>query len=299
MSENPSGVLVCRDELTGWLSSLDKPGCEDSRAFYLQSWNGDSFFTVDRIGRGTIHAYVCVSLLGGIQPARLRSYLSDAVSGGPNDDGLMQRLQLLVWPDTVPWVGIDRAPAQAAAKKVEHALRKLTEMDSENPELFRFSSDAQELFNSWQENLETKKLRGAGEHPALISHLAKYRSLMPSLALLFELADRSSTSENFEVSLEHAAQAADWCKYLESHARRVYSCITSKSIHAARELAERIKEGKLGREFAPRDVYRKGWTELLSSEITKEAIDVLVDTGWVKLVPGGSTYLVNPGVFGE
>lgn len=76
LSENPCGVLVVRDELTGWLAQLDKPGWEDARAFYLSAWNGNSTFTVDRIGRGTIHAPICVSMLGGIQPARLRSYLA-------------------------------------------------------------------------------------------------------------------------------------------------------------------------------------------------------------------------------
>ena len=76
---------------------------------------------------------------------------------------------------------------------------------------------------------------------------------MPSLDLLFELADRSSTSRNFEVSLNHAHQAAAFCRYLESHARRIYSCIATPRVNAARELAARIKEGDLGREFTCRD----------------------------------------------
>jgi putative DNA primase/helicase len=75
------------------------------------------------------------------------------------------------------------------------------------------------------------KIRRNDLHPALISHLSKYRSLMPSLALLFELADRASIEgfdgsclagrENF-VSLEHTRQAAAFCDYLESHAYPEY-----------------------------------------------------------------------------
>src|ERR1019366_1142351 len=68
MSENPAGILLIRDELTGWLNTLDKPGREGERAFALEAWAGDSSFTVDRIARGTIHVpHCCMSMLGGIQ----------------------------------------------------------------------------------------------------------------------------------------------------------------------------------------------------------------------------------------
>ncbi|MGO9257925.1 MAG: DUF3987 domain-containing protein [Bryobacteraceae bacterium] len=86
MSENPAGVLVIRDELTGWWSQLDRAGREGERAFSLQAWNGDTGHTIDRIGRGTIHVEACcMSMLGGIQPGRLRSYLVDALARGRSE----------------------------------------------------------------------------------------------------------------------------------------------------------------------------------------------------------------------
>ena len=42
-------------------------------------------------------------------------------------------------------------------------------------------------------------------------------------------------------------QAAAWCEYLESHAQRVYSCVVTPQLRAARELAEKIKKRKAGR----------------------------------------------------
>jgi putative DNA primase/helicase len=59
MSENPAGVLVIRDELPGWWSTLDRAGREGERAFCLQAWNGDTDHTIDRIGRGTIYVEAC------------------------------------------------------------------------------------------------------------------------------------------------------------------------------------------------------------------------------------------------
>jgi putative DNA primase/helicase len=116
LAENPAGLFVLRDELTGWLAGLERQGREGERAFHLESWNGDSAATLDRIGRGTIHVeHACITLFGGIQPARLRSYMADALKDGPSNDGLIQRFQLLVWPDTdAAYKYIDRPPDPAA-----------------------------------------------------------------------------------------------------------------------------------------------------------------------------------------
>jgi putative DNA primase/helicase len=318
MSENPAGILVIRDELTGWWSQLDRAGREGERGFCLQAWNGDTGYTIDRIGRGTITVEACcMSMLGGIQPGRLRSYLVDALKDGPSNDGLIQRFQLLVWPDTAPdWSYVDRAPDAASEEQAARVFRRLVELDAENPARFRFASEAQQLFIEWLAELEAK-IRGDELHTALISHLSKYRSLMPSLALLFELADRVGfvgfegsslgCSENF-VSLGHTRQAAAWCEYLESHARRVYSCIVTPQLRAARELADKIKHRKVGTDgfFSCREVYLKGWSGLDLPEAVRLAAEVLQDAGWVRELsvesgPSGgrpsSRYEVNPRVW--
>ena len=318
MSENPAGVLVIRDELTGWWSQLDRAGREGERAFCLQAWNGDTGHTIDRILRGTVHVDACcMSMLGGIQPGRLRSYLVDALEDGPGNDGLIQRFQLLVWPDTEQdWTYVDRVPDQASAQRVTEVLRALVAIKAEEPARFRFDTDAQELFVAWLEELEAE-IRGGELHPALTSHLSKYRSLMPSLALLFELADRASVA-GFEgsslansvnlVRLEHAQRAVAWCAYLESHARRIYSCIVTPQQRASRELADKIKRRRVGAEgfFSCRDVYVKGWSGLDTPEVVKQAAEVLQDAGWIReaageLRPSGgrppNRYEVNPRVW--
>lgn len=50
--ENPHGLLLFRDELSGWLLSFEKTGRENDRQFFLESWSGKEDFDVDRIGRG-------------------------------------------------------------------------------------------------------------------------------------------------------------------------------------------------------------------------------------------------------
>jgi putative DNA primase/helicase len=159
--------MVIRDELTGWLAQLDSPGREGERAFYLSAWNGDTGHTIDRIGRGSIHVPACcVSILGGIQPARLRAYLTDALRDGPANDGLIQRFQLLVYPDPPrDWHYLDRRPNSAAISNAHDAYSRLAHMDGAEPLRMRFLSDAQELFIAWLTELEAK-CRGIELHPA-------------------------------------------------------------------------------------------------------------------------------------
>ena len=296
MSENPAGILVVRDELTGWWSTLDRAGREGERAFCLQAWNGDTGHTIDRIGRGTVHVDACcMSMLGGIQPSRLRSYLVDALEDGPNNDGLIQRFQLLVWPDTEPgWTYVDRAPDAASERDAVRVFRALVDLDPANPKRFHFAPEAQELFIDWLAELETR-VRCNELPSALISHLSKYRKLMPSLALLCELAAGAARNNDQlnTVSLENARRAAAWCDYAESHARRIYSCIVTPQLRAARELADKIKKRAVGADgfFSCRDVYLKGWSGLDSPETARLAVEVLEDAGWVRNVSFESGFL--------
>jgi hypothetical protein len=110
------------------------------------------------------------------------------------------------------------------------------------------------------------------------------------------------------VSLEHVQQATAWCRYLESHARRVYSCITTPQLRAAAELAQRIKRKEVGSEgmFSVRDVYRAGWTGLETPELVRQAIEILTDSDWIREIqvdqpgklgrPPAPKYRVNPRV---
>lgn len=305
MAANPAGVLVVRDELTGWLAQLDKPGREGERAFVLTCWNGDDSFTYDRITRGTVHAtHVCMSLIGGIQPGRLRSYLAPTLADGAGNDGLMQRFQMIVWPDfSKAFQYVDRPPNRAARDAVEARLRALVTLDPEEPLELRFDDAAQALFVAWLTDLE-RRLREPGEHPAFVGHLSKYRSLMPTLATLLHLGE-GETGEF--VGLDSARRAAAWCEYLESHARRIYSVAVRPEVAGAQALLDKIRTGKVGEGgvLSIREVYSKGWQELGSPEAAKAAAEVLVDHQFLRPMYGepGSLggrpslrYYINPAV---
>lgn len=315
LQQNARGILVWRDELAGWFTGLDREGREQDRAFYLEGHNGTGSFTQDRIGRGTTHTpNMCVSILGGTQPSKLAPYLSQAVKGVAND-GLVQRLQMFVYPDEPSdWNLVDVKPDSEARRKVadivdflaetNFAKIRATQSDDDAYPYLRFSDGAQEVFYKWLTKLEREKLR-ADEHPILIEHLSKYRSLMPKLALIFHLVETSQGITLQPVSEEAAKLATTWCDYLESHARRIYALVSGLKDRAAANLAKKIKEGKLSDGFTARDVYRNEWQYLDDKEIVEEAIEILIDANWLRVAPRDvnternmgrptNTYLINP-----
>jgi putative DNA primase/helicase len=297
LAENPAGLMILRDELVGWLAQLDRQGREGERGFSLECWNGNSGFTIDRISRGSVYVPACcLSLLGCVTPGRLRSYLAAALDDTAENDGLIQRFQLAVWPDAPKhWKYVDRPPKP---NRIADMLKRLTALDAELPERYTFDAEAQDLFVEWLGDLESR-IRGNTLHSALVSHLSKLRKTMPSLALLFALADGWETP----IKVGHTKQAIDFCRYLESHAGRIYSCVTTARMQAAATLAEKLRAGAVGADgtFARRDVYRHHWTGLDTPERVQDALEILEDARWVrpKAPEGGmgrpsDLWIVNP-----
>jgi hypothetical protein len=312
LSQNPNGVLVYRDELVGLLRSLDKEGQEGARSFYLEAWNGTGRYSYDRITRGTLDIEAAiVSVFGGIQPGPLRDYLRGAVHGGRGDDGLIQRFQLAVWPDVSrEWRNVDSWPDSAAKKVAFGVFTRLKELvplaigatadedDLEGIPYLRFSDEALAVFVAWREPLEAR-LRDESLHPALESHLSKFRSLIPSLALLIHLAD----DRLGPVEEDALQRAIAWGEYLESHARRIYAVAINPAPAAARALGKKLIDGELKDGFALRDVYRNGWSALASKDDATAAVELLTDLDWLRPVemktPGrtGVQHFINPRIW--
>lgn len=281
---NPWGTLSYRDELYGLLTSMDKQGQEGSRAFYLQAYDGNQGYTFDRIMRGTVHIpRVCLAMIGGIQPGRIQEYVRGAVSGGSADDGLLQRFGLTVWPEVTPeFRHIDQwpdTPARQTAWAVFERLAALQPANDTDPHIWRFDAAAQGLFVEWLVPFETE-IRGDDLHPAMVSHLAKYRKLIPALALLFALIDTPDSGG--VIGETELIRALAWGDYLRSHANRLYSAAVMPETAGAASLLKKIRAGALGAEFTPRQAAQKCWAGLNTPDAVRKAADVLADYDWLR-----------------
>lgn len=284
LTDNPWGLLVYRDEVHGLLTALDRQGQEGSRGFYLTGYDGNQGHAVDRMTRASHYVpRVCLALLGGIQPGKVQSYVREAVSGGTGDDGLLQRFGLAVWPDVKrSFVHVDQwpdTPAKQAAGEVFERLAQLQPANDTEPVEWRFSPEAQELYVEWSIPFETE-IRGDELHPALVSHLAKYRKLVPALALLFALIDTPDAGGR--IGERELMRALAWATYLRSHAERLYAAAVTPDTEGARLLLDRIRAGRLADGFKPWEVSVKHWAGLATPDAVRKAADLLTDHGWLR-----------------
>lgn len=285
LRQNPTGILVERDELVGLLRGLDHEDRAEERAFYLTGWNGRDGYTFDRIMRGLdLHIpKVTLSVIGGAQPGRIAEYLRHAVRGTAGDDGLIQRFSFLVWPDQrTNWKDVDRWPDNPARNCAFTAFDRLDKLKPDDVDgqrdqfdaapYLRLSPGGLDAFREWRTELE-RRLHGDELHPAMASHLSKYRKAIPALALIMHLID----SGTGPVSEAATIRALAWSEYLESHAVRAYSSVTNSTASAARLILKRVAE--LPDPFTARDVYRNQWSGLTDREAVRDALDMLTDYG--------------------
>jgi hypothetical protein len=317
LRENPRGFLQFRDELGGFFRAMDKQGHESDRGFYLETWTGNGAYTFDRIGRGTVHIKaLCLSVFGTIQPGPLARYLKGAASG-EDADGFMPRFQVLVYPDAPEkFVNNDQWPDKEAKNQAFHVFKWIDSIDPKRMGIeededrglhfLKFDDDAQDLFDEWRCTLENR-LRDGSESTMMACHLAKYRSLMPSLALIFHAINSVGQERLGPVTRAAAEVAAAWCDFLEAHARRIYQYAIEGDPEIAVRMGERIRQS-LPNPFTFRQVANKGWSGLDSVDDVRRAVGILEDRNWVKVVtkpagPAGGRpseeVWINPAVYGS
>lgn len=105
-------------------------------------------------------------VLGGMQPDKLQHYVRQATHGGSKNDGLMQRFQLLTYPDMpTTWNYVDRTHDHQAADDVLNAVLRLRDLKPTDVNArssldgqyayLKFADDAQPVFIEAMRGFET------------------------------------------------------------------------------------------------------------------------------------------------
>lgn len=299
----PKGFLQMRDELAGWLLTMEARNGGSDRAFWLEAYGGRGF-TVERMGRAPLTVgRLTIGALGGIQPDRLSDLLTKA-----SDDGLLARF-LPIWPGRVPVKQPERfasdAVADAAMERLTAMQMPLGEDGEPRPWFVPFDAEAQAMMNEWRKTCAEWE---AGAEGLLLSFIGKLPGLAARLALVLAAIGHAFDGEqdpaHRSIGPEEFGRA---CHFLESYAlpmaRRAYGAASvSKGERAARRLVGLIQE-KAWERFTARDVRRMQRAGLAAMAEINPALSTLEEADLVRAVteaagPTGGRpvrmFLVNP-----
>ena len=297
LAENPNGILQTRDELTGWLKSLEADYDLNARSFILELWKGAISYTQARVGNGEIHIQSgTLSIIGGIQPSKLQRYISEAYSFD-NSDGLPQRF-LFAYPDTNKRTEkpteADYRAMQKGFNQANEFCKKIAEYDfngkviGSNGDVFhivKFSDDAQAVVDEWQSDTEAEAESLQIEDEAFSSYLYKLPKSCFAIALIFHCLENIGGNFQDEITLETALKAIAYTEVLTTHARRVFALGENQIFSLAQILIGKIKKGDLEQGFTAYEIKRKQWSGLKTPETIKDVIGLLLDYGYLLELP--------------
>jgi hypothetical protein len=296
--DNPGGVLIAVDELSGLLGSFDayRPaGVGKDQPLYLELYEGGPK-QIDRVKRGKVFVPNWgASLVGGIQPERLRK-LADRIT----DDGLLAR--------GVPYMASaatdaeDRAPNRDALDRYTSTIRGLAALPATET-VYTMTPEAHR-----RREYIARTARAVMVLPStssgLRAHLAKWEGLFARLALTWHLTNAaghglSPASVIDETTADCVARLL--VDYLLPHSAHVYGEVLGQDhlLHA-RWIAGHILAHECQR-ITARDIGRAYNALRDDRRAIDESMATLVVAGWAWPIDGqpgrpAARWKINPRV---
>ncbi|WP_185067046.1 DUF3987 domain-containing protein [Vibrio ponticus] len=258
LSGTKDGILMLRDELSGLLVDF-KDERSASRPFYLEAYNGNHEFITERISREQVYIpRLAVWVCGGIQPDKLMPFLYARKHNGDND-GFLERMQLLVMPDVEKPKYVDNPTELEEVFLVENVndafLRAATIGFDENgnSRIVSFSESAQEIWAAWVQTQHEQIMEEAKDMQPVFG---KHIGLCARLALVYHMFNGGTDQEAIQDST--LKMAIHMVEFLKSHQNRIFGFCEKTVIH---DLSKDflIKLAGLPNPFTPSDVSDKKW----------------------------------------
>lgn len=298
------GLLLSRDELSGWLGSMDRYNGGGDRPFWLEAYGGRSY-TVDRKSspEPIIVDHLSVAVLGGTQPDKLASLLVRT-----DDDGLLARF-LTVFPEPValsrPNAAIDAARLQAALKRLRRLPAARDEAGNPRPFYVPFTEGAANALQDFRGQCREWE---AGASGLFKGHVGKMPGLAVRVACVLAHLDWAAmpgAPYPDHIEAGHIGRACHLVgEHLRRHAFRAYGAAEPpEEIRNARKLTALVLRDK-PRRLAVRDIQRRELGGLQTAKQIEAALTILEQGDWLRRSmeeTGGrprAFFLVNPKLWG-
>lgn len=288
----PKGVLMVRDEVAGWLLSMNAYN-EGGRAFWLEAYGGRPY-RVERVKHPVPVdvPHLAVAWFGGIQPARLAEVMQGA------DDGLLARF-CWFWPYPKPYDLPQQAPSIGWAVAALDRLRLLelgqgTAFDL-RPAPIRVSlaPEAKLYLVRFVRDMQARQ-DGAGG--LMSSALGKARGLTLRLSLILEylwwVAAQGMTPPPAQISVKAFLAAATLvADYLMPMAERVFGDATARDVDRnAATIARWIVKTRPTEVHVRRLQREVRLPGLADADAIHAAAQELVQSGWLMPPPRGEGF---------
>ncbi|HEY8566536.1 MAG TPA: DUF3987 domain-containing protein [Beijerinckiaceae bacterium] len=305
----PRGLLLVRDELSGWLGAFDRySGGGADRPFALEMYGGNSY-QVDRQKHAepVVIPHLSVGLLGGVQPDKLVPLLR-----GP-DDGLVARV-LWAWPDSVPPFTLARGiindrPMVDAFIRLASLPTVRNDDGKPEPVLLRLTPEAQNALEAFGREAQ---VIGEDQCGVYAGALGKARGHALRLACIVEhlwwCTDpcRPEPDRIDRPAMDAAVTLVQ--EYFLPMAERVCGdAATPAAERSARTLARRLRRERLA-SFNARELRRSVGAGLRNARDMDEACQALVEARLIRPAPTRKgdtpgrptkTFVVNPTLLGS
>ncbi|MDF3124673.1 DUF3987 domain-containing protein [Rheinheimera sp. 1928-s] len=266
-------IMLFRDEFPRILTQLLGSNSDRLRTFAMEAMDGKNDSSVDSFSDKFSFKMVApkLSLFGTAQPAVMSKIVNSIKDGSIPDDGLLYRFQIFIMSD------MDSLPTYSAAtlhdkEALDQLYHFVTQLDdgeicaivgSGKRTKVYMEEDAEKAYHHYMKYLNYK-LSNENLSVHLYSHLSKYRSMVPSIALVIA-AFRQYEENDFEVkrlkpiTLADMKMAIRWAKYLERHVKKLWQSADER-LENAKLILSRMDE--LDDSFSSRDLQQKCWKGL-------------------------------------
>lgn len=289
LSKSPRGLLLARDELSGWVRSFNsyKSGKGGDEAKWLELHRAGTLLVDRKSGTPRIVHIpdASVSILGGIQP----SILSQVLGTEHFENGLAARLLLAMPPRRAKqWTEADID--STLEERVENIFKWLLELEMFDdfdeglkPRVLSLTPEAQKMWiEFYNDHAKEQAEIAGGEMSAAMSKLEAYAARLALVihcvrSVTFECTLESKDCID-ERSIAAGVMIANWFK---SEIKRVYSVMREGEMQKEqRQLLEMVR--RKGGKLTVRALQRSSRAYQGDPDTAENALQELVNIGWGK-----------------
>ena len=282
MEEN--SLLMERDEFVGWIKSMNqyKGGSGGERQTYLEFWNGNRVDVNRKGGKHTSVENPFITIVGGIQPARLSEVLSDNI-----DDGFVERI-LFSYPDEFPVIRLNdiQIPDSIKSAYVDacDTLYYRTKSTGKDVEIMRLDPTAFKVFrdyyNSLNDEIREPEFNSIleGAWIKLTAYLARFTLILHCI----HWACRSpyATRKN-DISPEIVKLSIQLIEYYKKHTEKVYKFLAADvEDQRLKRAAEWIVDKMPDKKCTARDIQKANVCGVKKKSEAEKLIADLVESGY-------------------